>query len=144
MKEDHITDPDLSADSLVHALITEGKPEANATALTGFLRGPGEENGNVRLFLDPELKAWIDIPAEHVRHRRHINGPSGEQSMIWVENEWMEQSLLTSEQREAIAEQFLLGEFAAEILLTQTLADGVGYVAYALLRTTMCTKHCPK
>jgi hypothetical protein len=133
--------PDLDPDALVDALARE----PDVVALAGFLgRSP---EGHVRLFVDPELKVWFDIPEEHVVYRYRIpaeEGAFGESSMIWVRGDWANRPLFPPPQRDELAQEFLIGEFALRIALPETIADAVQRAAQVVLRTTMHTRHCPK
>jgi hypothetical protein len=137
-------DIDLDPDSLVEALTPDDAPE-DVVPFSGFLgRGP---EGHVRLFVDPELKVWFDIPVEHVVHRHRIpaeRGTFGESSMIWVKSEWVHRPLFTEAQRDAFTEEFLIGEFALDSVLPETIADALQDAAEYVRRTTMHSKHCPK
>jgi hypothetical protein len=136
--------PDLDPDSLVDALTREG-PEPDVVPLSGFLgRSP---DGHTRLFLDPELKVWVDVPEDQVVHRHRNSderGRFGASSMIWVRGRWMRRSLLTKDQRDAIAREFLIGEFALGAMLPETFAEALDAAAMYVGRTTMHTRHCPR
>jgi hypothetical protein len=131
----------LNPDPLVDALADE----TDVVPLAGFVgRSP---EGRIRLFVDPELKVFFDIPEEHVAHRHPIpaeHGAFGQSSMIWVRGEWARRPLFGEAQRRALAEEFLIGEFALGTVLPETIADAVQFAAAAARRTTMHSRHCPK
>jgi hypothetical protein len=138
-------DPDLSPDPLVEVL-TQETPEPDVVAIVGFVgRAP---SGDVRFFLDPELKVWLDIPVRHVRHRQRLpeeEGTVGARSVIWVAGEWMRRPMFDQEQLDALAEEFLIGSFALSLVLPATVADAVEDMESIRTRrcpTIMCTPRC--
>jgi hypothetical protein len=138
--EDTVVPVDLSPDALVADLAGE----QDVVPLAGFVGQVSE--GRVRLFVDPELKVFFDIPEEHVRRRQRFpaeSGRYGEWSVIWVNGAWIRQPLFTDEQRERLARDFLIGPFALELSLPETIADAVHAAAREVRkRTTYHSGHC--
>jgi hypothetical protein len=140
-REERRVNSNLDPDALVTALESAG----DVIPLSGFL-GRGPDN-RVRLFLDPELKVWIDFPADQVVHRHRISverGTFGPSSVIWVRGEWLRRRLIDERLRHAIAEEFLIGEFALRVMLPESLLDAIDRAAEFVRRTTMHTRHCPR
>lgn len=131
-------DPDF--DAIAGALARE----PDVVALTGYF-GDGPD-GKVRLYFDPELKVWIDIPEDEVVHRFRRPGENekfGEYSVLWVRGEFMRSKTVSDEVRANLAEGFLFGEFALDLLLPPTILHATDRVAYLARATTMHTRHCP-
>lgn len=83
--------------------------------MRGFL-GRSDKVGHYRLFSDPALKRWVDIPENAIRHRRRIPGDEdgyGERSVVWVHNDV---ALVQGEVTTAGAEaDFLLGPWSSDL-----------------------------
>lgn len=70
---------------LVEALASDpGKPPEKATRLFGF-PGPAAESGATRLWLDPDLTSYVDVPDEAIVHSQTLDNDEG--TMLWVEPE---------------------------------------------------------
>jgi hypothetical protein len=135
---------DLDPDAIAGALAHDTR-EPDVVALTGWF-GDGPDDETVRLFIDPDLKVWIDIPHDQILHRMRRPGETekfGEYSVVYVSDEFMQQPTISPELRSSIADGFLLGEFALSLLLPETIEQTVDRVAYAVRTTTMHTRHCP-
>jgi hypothetical protein len=134
-------DLDLDPDAIVDRLAPESGEPPDVVALEGFL-GTGPE-GFVRLYCDPELKIFIDVAIGDVVHRYRIpeeQGAYGERSVIWVKGERM-RTRLPQEVPTAVANEFLLGPFAIERLLPETLGEAVNYLTFVERKVTY---KCPK
>jgi hypothetical protein len=133
-------DPDAIAGALTH-----DTPAPDVVALTGWV-GEGPDDESVRLYIDPDLNAWVDIPQGEIVHRMRRPGESekfGEYSVVYVRGEFMRQPAISPELRSSIADGFLFGEFALSVLLPETIEKTLDRVAYAVRATTMHTRHCP-
>jgi hypothetical protein len=77
--------PDLSPDEIVEAVLGRGAPQ-NLITLVGFL-GDSDTSGHHRLFVDPALTCWLDVPDADIVHRHHIPEEQetyGGRSMLYV------------------------------------------------------------
>ena len=96
--------------------------EPDVVALIGFVDDTGD---NIRLFQDPELRVWMDIPKNEVVERHRIAAEEdllGGRSLVWVHGARMREPI-DSRLRQSLTEAFLIGEFAADALLPKTLED---------------------
>lgn len=133
-------DPDQIAGALAH-----DTREPDVVALTGWF-GDGPDAETVRLYVDPDLNAWVDIPAGEIVYRMRRPGEDekfGEYSVVYVRGEWIRQPVMEPGLRANIADGFLFGEFALNLLLPETIEQTLDAVAYAVRTTTMHTRHCP-
>jgi hypothetical protein len=99
--------PDLSPDEIVEAVLGRDAPKDLIT-LVGFL-GDSEVSGHHRLFVDPALTRWLDVPDADVVHRHHVPAEQetyGGRSVLYVKREAV---LLKGEVTTADAEAQFLG-----------------------------------
>jgi hypothetical protein len=79
---------DLSPDEIVRGLQHEGGGPQDVSVLCGFL-GESDAPGYHRLFTDPALKHWVDIPDDAIRYRHRVPDEQdgyGGRSVVWVAN----------------------------------------------------------
>jgi hypothetical protein len=108
--------------------------EQDLVALIGFV---DDADDHIRLFQDPELRIWMDIPKSEVVERHRIaaeNDKLGGRSMVWVHGARMREPI-DSGVRQSLTEAFLIGEFAAEVLLPETLEDAAERLTFCPYRT---------
>lgn len=80
--------PDLSPDEITEAVLRRGAPE-NLITLIGFL-GEADVRGHHRLFVDPALTRWLDIPDADIVHRHRIpseHDTHGGRSVLYIKGE---------------------------------------------------------
>jgi hypothetical protein len=106
--------PDLSPDELVSDVLGSDGPQDLIT-LVGFV-GECSVPGYHRLYVDPALTCWVDVPDGDIAHRRRLPAESdafGGRSVLWVNRDAvLIKGALTSAQSEA---DFLAGDCGAEI-----------------------------
>jgi hypothetical protein len=122
--------PDLSPDEIVAAVLGRGAPE-NLITLVGFL-GDSDTRGHHRLFVDPALTRWLDIPDADIVQRHRIpreHDTYGGRSVLYVRRDAV---LLKGEVTTADAEaEYLTGGDAGalhsepdeSLLVCRPLAD---------------------
>lgn len=74
---------DLAPDPWIRALGRRPDEPANAIGLTGYL-GKSEKDDHVRLYMDPELRAWIELKKADIIYRERQGGPQSRGSAVMV------------------------------------------------------------
>jgi hypothetical protein len=72
-------------DDFVDKVVADAKAPPNTLLLTGFV-GKAAEDGHTRLYLDPELREYVDIPNDAILHSKAIpegSSPLGG-SFVWI------------------------------------------------------------
>jgi hypothetical protein len=75
----------VTHDEFVGKLVKDPKSPPDTILLTGYL-GKSSEEGHTRLYFDPELKSYIEIPNEAILHSQQI---PEEQSALGGSNVWI-------------------------------------------------------
>jgi hypothetical protein len=77
-------DPDLAPDPLAAEVKPRPDTPSRAIYFTGQL-GESSKTGNVRLYIDPEFRSWLEIAERDIVHREKLDDrfTSGG-SMLWV------------------------------------------------------------
>jgi len=77
-------------DSFVSKLVKDPSRPPETVLMSGY---PGEssEQGHERLYTDPELSQWVDVPKDAVLHTEDMRGDSGLPGvMMWISREFVE------------------------------------------------------
>jgi hypothetical protein len=122
--------PDFTPDPILDLI---GR-EPDVVALIGYV---DDADDHIRLFRDPELRVWMDIPKSEVVERHRIAAEEdlfGGRSLVWVRGPRMREPI-DSGLRQSMMEAFLIGEFAAEVLLPETLEDAAERLTFLPYRT---------
>lgn len=88
MTTDTHTDNHIEEHPLVKDLVGDPGTPPTIVRLTGYA-GPGLTDDVVRLYLDEEVRTWVDIPRKAVRHselRPADNSGSHGVSVLWVDS----------------------------------------------------------
>ena len=83
-------EPDFTPDSVVTNLHTERGPDSDLVGLVGYV---GEAQGDnaadrIRIYADPSLTRWIEVPKGAVAARETLEQPRGglsAPSLVWVD-----------------------------------------------------------
>jgi hypothetical protein len=75
----------VTHDDFVGKIVKDPKSPPDTILLTGYL-GKSSEDGHTRLYFDPELKSYVEIPNEAILHSQQI---SPEQSGLGGSNVWI-------------------------------------------------------
>jgi hypothetical protein len=129
--------PDFTPDPIFAML--EGQPDV--VVLIGYM--DDDRGDHVRMFQDPELRVWMDIPRTAVVERHRIPAEVdllGGRTMLWVNADVM-RAPIDSGLQQSFAEAFLIGEFAAEVLVPATLEEAAYRLTFMEYRPTY--KRCP-
>ena len=118
--------PDFSPDPIFDLI---GR-ERDVVALVGYVDDANDDY--IRLFQDPELRVSMDIPKSQIVERHRIAAEKdllGGRSLVWVNAEYM-QSRIDSQLRQSVAETFLIGDFAAEILVPENREEAADRLTF--------------
>lgn len=76
---------DLTADRLARQLRPDPGTPSGAVAFTGYL-GASERPDRVRLYVDPELRSWLEVARDDVLHRDRVGAPpeAADATVLWV------------------------------------------------------------
>jgi hypothetical protein len=107
--------PNLQPDPVVEALIPDPAqgPPPGTTVLHGYL-GKSSTEGVWRLYLDPSLSEYVEIPEADIQHAETLPDTSG--SSIWVINTTSLKHVRTETQD--VQAEFLGGDITDELLAT--------------------------
>jgi hypothetical protein len=103
---------ELSPDPLVESLVPEGGNPPSAIVLEGFL-GQSDREGHRRLYVDPSLSTYLDIPEDEIVHSRKAGEDSrlGTSTLLWVRRSAeIEQTVVDSRRVQA---DFLAGDITS-------------------------------
>lgn len=104
--------PNLQNDPVVDALIEDpSQAPAGTTVLTGYL-GKSPTAGVWRLYLDPALTEYVEVPEEDIKHSETLPDASG--TSIWVLNTTPLKHVRT--QTQDVQAEFLGGAITDELL----------------------------
>ncbi|MFL6195783.1 MAG: hypothetical protein ACJ75H_16515 [Thermoanaerobaculia bacterium] len=120
----------------VDALVEDPANPPQLQVLTGY-RGRSAEEGHTRLYLDPELTGWVDIPDEAILLTREVQDEYGlGKSLVWTKlDAQLKQGPQTGGGTGA---DFLRGQVA------QDLGGGAGLGGAQPIRTLIgCPTHAP-
>ena len=93
---------------LVEALASDpSKPPEKATRLFGF-PGPAADAGSTRLWLDPDLTSYVDVPDEAIVHSQTLENEQG--TVLWVRPE--AKLTYSAVQSQEVQAEFLAGSIA--------------------------------
>jgi hypothetical protein len=77
---------DLTPDHITERLVSDPSQPADATVLSGFL-GRSSREGHERLYLDLELRSYVEVPRDAILHRERVgseDSPMGQGTRLWV------------------------------------------------------------
>jgi hypothetical protein len=84
-KDTKDTRANVTHDDFVGKIVKDPKSPPDTILLTGYL-GKSSEEGHTRLYFDPELKSYVEIPNEAILHSQQI---PQEQSGLGGSNVWI-------------------------------------------------------
>src|SRR5215470_17680308 len=96
---------------LIGKLVQDPANPESLMRITGY-RGASSEAGHVRLYLDPDISSYVDIPEADVVHEQHIpaeTDPLGAVT-LWVKRS----SKLNFKTTQQGGQQAMLGQFGAQ------------------------------
>lgn len=126
-------------DDFVEKVVTDPSQPPDVVVLSGFV-GRSADEGHIRVYADPSLASWVDVPADAVRHTARLTpeqSPLGG-SLLWVA---AAAPLRTPAQQPAqpVAADFLRGAIQTE--LGAVAQPGVPAPTVQTL-ATICTQLC--
>lgn len=126
-------------DDFVEKVVTDPSQPPNVVVVSGFV-GRSPDDGHIRVYAEPSLASWVDVPADAVRHTARLTpeqSPLGG-SLLWVA---AEAPLRTQAQQPAqpVAADFLRGAIQTE--LGAVAQQGAPAPTIQTL-ATVCTQRC--
>jgi hypothetical protein len=84
MAEQKNRDQNLPPRDFIEALVEDPANPPQLQVLTGY-RGRSAQEGQTRLYLDPTLSGWVDIPGEAILFQREVQDEYGlGKSLVWT------------------------------------------------------------
>ncbi len=80
--------PDLTPSRLVRQLRPRPGRPSRAVNFTGLL-GPSDRSGHVRLYVDPEMRSWLEVAEGDIVHRENLDDRPGTPggTVLWVKKD---------------------------------------------------------
>jgi hypothetical protein len=73
-------------DDFVARIVKDPSQPPATVMLTGFL-GASSEDGHTRLYFDPHLSNYVEIPDDAILHRQATGGGGLDASYLWIKRD---------------------------------------------------------
>lgn len=78
--------PELRGDDFVARLVSDPKSPPQTTLISGYL-GASDEEGHTRVYFDPELSDYVDVPNGDILHTEHPGEGPLAAALVWIKRD---------------------------------------------------------